>query len=60
MRYWWLWCREGDIICVTDKEDVVLVLIPFMQYYKGRHIKQLTDWMKEQGEFGYEELEPIY
>ena len=49
-----------DIICVTGDRDVVLVLIPFMQYYKGRHIKQLTDWMKEQGEFGYEELEPIY
>lgn len=40
------------------EDDVITKTSPITQKFVGQHIKNLTDWLRKQGEFEYKELTP--
>lgn len=59
MRWWWMSCKSFTVLVGSDERDIVRVTAPITKKFEGQHIKRLADWMRELGDFEYEELEEV-
>jgi hypothetical protein len=55
-RYWWMNSVDISTLVITDANDHVIAIQDELQQFNNRHIRDLTNWLKEKGNFEYEEL----